>query len=134
MSKPLWLAAAASVLIVLCACRQDSEIKVYASDTGSEIACKPGDVIRLSLEANPTTGYDWEVIEPVDDSVIQVGEREFDSSGKDQELVGVGGVDLWRIRCARQGRARLDLVYRRHWEKDEEPLNEFLMEVVVQSR
>ena len=132
MKRFLSLAILASVLITFSACVAKKEIKVYASDNGGEIVCKPGDVILLSLKANPTTGYDWEVVEPPDDSVIQVGEREFSQSVKDEKLTGAGGVDQWRIQAIQPGRAHLELVHRRHWEKDVEPHDRFSLDIVVQ--
>ena len=73
MKRLLWLVVLAFVVVALPACVREDQIKVYASDTGREIRCQTGDWILLSLEANPTTGYDWEISEFLDDSVIQVG-------------------------------------------------------------
>jgi len=119
------------IFMGLSACKGGKEMKIYADDNGREIVCRPGDVILLSLEANPTTGYDWEIIEPLDSTVIQIGEREFSQSSTDKKLVGAGGVDRWRIKAVQRGRVHLELVYRRPWEKTAEPIDRFSLDIVV---
>ena len=41
---------------------------------GQTITIKTGDQLVLSLESNPTTGFDWELLE-VDESDHQAGGR-----------------------------------------------------------
>ena len=132
MKRLLSLGVLAFVVTALPACAGQDQIRVYARDTGREIRCQAGDRIPLSLEANPTTGYDWEISEVLDASVIQIGEREYVSSSKDKNLVGVGGICQWRMRALRPGTAHLELGYRRHWEKDVEPIEQFSLDVRVE--
>ena len=107
------------------------EIPVSAEHHGGQVICDPGDVIVLSLAANPTTGYDWEVVEPSDVAIVQVGDRSFGQDANVEGLPGAGGTDRWRIEALGSGRTHLELVYGRRWETVAEPSRTFSLEVTV---
>ena len=89
-----------------------------AADDGSEIELKKGQLLVITLEANPTTGYTWGVAEPLDEQVIrQVGEIEF---VPESDLIGAGGVQIIRFEGVGAGRATIKLVYHRPWETEVE--------------
>ena len=102
-----------------------------AKDDGDRVQLVSGQVLEVTLESNPTTGYSWEVSE-VDGTVLsQVGEVEFREDAKESEdMVGVGGTETFRFSSA-AGKTTLTLVYHRPWEKDVEPLETFTVEVEV---
>ena len=104
------------------------EVQLTAADNGSEIELKKGNVLVITLKANPTTGYTWDVVEPLDEQVMQqVGEIEFKP---ESDLIGAGGVQIIRFEIVNAGRAALKLVYHRPWETDVEPLKTFAIQVV----
>jgi inhibitor of cysteine peptidase len=102
-----------------------------AEDNGSQVELNTGQVLEVTLESNPTTGYSWEVTE-VDEAVLtQIGEVEFQEAPAEGEpLVGGGGTETLRFASA-TGETTLTLVYHRPWEKDVEPLETFTVQVVV---
>ena len=105
------------------------EVKLTAADNGSEFELKKGHIMVITLDANPTTGYTWEVIEPVDDQVLQQpGELEFK---RESDLIGAGGMQIIRFEDVKPGQAAIRLVYHRPWETDVEPLKTFAVQVVV---
>ena len=104
-------------------------IKVTEANEGSEFELKKGQSLVISLDANPTTGYTWEVVEPEDEQVLrQVGEIEFEP---ESDLIGAGGVQIIRFEVVNAGRAAVKLVYHRPWETDVEPLKTFAIHVVA---
>jgi len=109
------------------------EMKLTATDNGSEIELNRGQILVITLEANPSTGYTWEIAElgevvEVDEQVLrQVGEIEFEP---ESELIGAGGVQIIRFETVNAGQATLKLVYHRPWETDVEPLRTFSIRVV----
>lgn len=107
------------------------EVILDAEDGGSLVELRSGQVLVVTLESNPTTGYRWEVSE-VDESVLaQIGEAEFQEAPKeDEQMVGVGGTETFRFESA-PGSTTLTLVYHRSWETDVEPLETFTVEVTV---
>jgi predicted secreted protein len=104
-------------------------IEVTEANDGSEFELKKGQSLVITLEANPTTGYTWEVVEPVDEQVLrQVGEIEFES---ESDLIGASGVQIIRFGVVNAGRTNIKLVYHRPWETDVEPLKTFAIQVVA---
>jgi predicted secreted protein len=102
-------------------------IKVSEANNGSELELKKGQSLVITLEANPTTGYTWEVVEPEDEQVLQqVGGIEFE---QESDLIGASGVQIIRFEVVNAGRAAVKLVYHRPWETGLEPLKTFAIQV-----
>ena len=105
------------------------EVQLTAADNGSEIELKKNQALVITLEANPTTGYTWDVVGPRDEQVLrQVGEIEFKP---ESDLIGAGGVQIIRFEVVNAGRASLKLIYHRPWETDVEPLKTFAIQVLA---
>jgi inhibitor of cysteine peptidase len=51
------------LLTALTACGSANEVELNASDDGSQVDLNAGQMLVISLEGNPTTGYTWEVAE-----------------------------------------------------------------------
>ena len=110
-------------------CTPQQEVKASIDDDGREKQLKKGQTLVVTLEGNPTTGYSWEVAEPLDEQVLrQAGEPEFKA---ESEALGAGGVQVLRFEAVNAGKTALKLAYRRSWEKDVEPLETYSIEVVV---
>jgi len=108
---------------------QQQEVKASIDDNGREMQLKKGQTLVVTLEGNPTTGYSWEVAEPLDEQVLrQAGEPEFQ---QESDLVGAGGVQILRFEAVNAGKMTLKLIYHRPWEKDVEPLETYSIQVVV---
>ena len=112
----------------LAACGSGNEIKLDASDNGSQVELNVGKTLAISLEGNPTTGYTWEAADLDDQVLRQVGEPEFKP---DSSAIGAGGVQILRFEVVNSGQTSLNLVYRRSWEVDMEPAETFSVQVTV---
>ena len=110
-----------------CASASD-EIDVDMSDNGGQVDLNVGQILVVSLESNPTTGYRWEVAEIDDEILRQEGEAEYEA---ESDLVGAGGVETFRFKALAAGEGELKLVYRRSWEEGVEPIEVFSIEVDV---
>jgi len=105
----------------------DGEVLLKAGDAGRQVALKDDQVLVVSLPANPSTGYRWE-IDGIDGARLrQVGKTEFRSSSPG--LLGAPGEQVMRFQALKQGTARLGLVYRRPWEEKTAPARSFSVEV-----
>ncbi|MBM4467164.1 MAG: protease inhibitor I42 family protein [Chloroflexi bacterium] len=108
---------------------QQQEVKATIDHNGREMQLRKGQTLVVTLEANPTTGYSWEVAEPLDEQVLrQAGEPEFKA---ESEALGAGGVQILRFQAVNAGQTTLKLAYHRPWEKGVEPLETYSIEVVV---
>jgi len=106
-------------------------VDVNEKDDGGQVVLEQGQILVVTLESNPSTGYRWEVVEDPNSILEQVGEVEFVPSEQDEEIVGAGGWEIFRFKGVSTGQEILKLVYHRSWETDVEPVNTFSIEVVV---
>lgn len=93
------------------------KISLTAPDNGSHLTLHPGELLRISLPANPSTGYDWHVIS-MPDAHLKLIEQEF-MPGSDTLRVGAPGVTVLVFRAVSPtGRVsgNLELGYFRSWE------------------
>jgi inhibitor of cysteine peptidase len=105
-----------------------NDVKIGADANGQTIELTTGQKLVLSLESNPTTGFDWEVSE-IDEAVIkQSGDSKFKS---ESDLMGAGGVRTFTFEAVAAGTSTLKLIYHRSWEKDIPPEQEFIVTINV---
>lgn len=130
MKRALSMAALLSLLLAGTAgCSPPKEVKLGTEDNGRQIELRRGQTLVITLEANPTTGYTWEVREPSEERILrQAGEAEFQPQS---ELMGAPGVQILRFEAVSAGQTTLNLVYHRPWEEGVEPLETFSLQVVV---
>jgi predicted secreted protein len=102
------------------------EVKLGAEDDGRQVELKEGQVLVVSLEGNPSTGYTWELAGADEKVLRQKGEVEFEP---ESPLLGAPGKQIMRFEALGEGRADLDLVYRRPWEKGAKPARTFSLQV-----
>jgi inhibitor of cysteine peptidase len=121
-----------ALLAFVSSCTTLKDIHVASRDNGGRIKIKPGQVLVATLESNPSTGYQWEVVAVDTAALQQIGEAEFlpaVSTGK--QIVGAGGMERFRFKALKKAESSLKLVYRRPWEKGEEPAKIFLIQIIV---
>jgi len=103
-------------------------IKLDVDDAGYRVELREGQALDVSLEANPTTGYAWEV-EELDEGILrQLEEQEFEPQS---DLIGAPGIQTLHFQAVGEGQTTLKLIYHRSWEKGVEPLKAYSVEVVV---
>jgi inhibitor of cysteine peptidase len=118
------------------------EVQTYdisTEDNGSTINIKRGDRLNVSLLGNPSTGYSWEVVGLDTNILEQDGEMVIKNSIPDEQVgvvtrTVVGGLGTFNFSFVanKSGEALLHFVYRRHWEKDIEPIDTFYLNVNIQ--
>lgn len=68
----------------------------------------------ITLEANPTTGYDWEAA--FDENYLELLEKKY--LPPETTLVGAGGQDKFRFKALESGETEIVFSYERPWEKE----------------
>lgn len=120
-------------LFLLTGCSSTSGIRydLTEKDSGSTLRPETGDVIRIVLKSNPSTGYFWQEDGVPDSDVIrQVSET---IQGEKTELkTGVPGVQTMLYKVVGSGETGIRLSYRRPWEKNA-PQDSFQIRVIVES-
>lgn len=111
----------------LTAC-SSNKVEIGAEANGETVELTAGQKLVLSLESNPTTGFDWEVSEIDEDVIKQSGESEYKS---ESDLIGAGGVRTFTFEAVTAGTSALKLIYHRSWEKDIPPEQVFTVTINV---
>ena len=82
---------AAASLLGACGDDGGTTVELDATDSLSDVSLDVGDQLAVELEANPTTGYSWE-LGPLPDG-LQLVSSEFEEPGG--SLVGAPGMQLF---------------------------------------
>ena len=79
--------------IIAAGCGSTGEVRLDMADNGRQIEVEVDQILVISLESNPTTGFGWELIE-IEDPILQsMGDAEFQPS-ESKEVVGAGGIGI----------------------------------------
>jgi inhibitor of cysteine peptidase len=110
---------------------------VDESFNGKEVKMTPGELLQVSLDSNPTTGFKWELIGISDIIVLEKVSDIFERPMiKQQEgsppIVGAGGKEFWSFKALKKGTATVSMAYSRPWEGGEKGVNKFSLSVVVE--
>jgi inhibitor of cysteine peptidase len=136
---PIWMEITAVFMLIMvlatsgCSQKDNANVvEIDESDNKGTINLAVGDELTLTLESNPTTGYSWQLGELNSSVLAQQGEVEFISDAAEEEVVGAGGVEIFRFTAEGPGTVILNLEYLRPWEEGVAPIEVFSVEVVVE--
>lgn len=120
---------AGRAFLVRCA-EADQPIVLGEEDAGRTVRADVRTTIRVALPANPSTGYNWRLAEPLPTTVLtQIGEPEFVGPG----LPGAGGTLTFEFLVTGPGVANLHLVYDRSFEPAS-VIDEWSVTIIVQGQ
>ncbi len=95
--------------------RSMSQILVSHRDEGRTVQARCGDQIVVRLPENPTTGFQWAVVD-VAESALTLENSDYEPAPAGG--LGGGGVAVHCFRARAAGSGRLRLVLRQEWEPD----------------
>lgn len=87
------------------------------------------DKVEFELDGNPTTGYDWGIIES-DPEVVKV-ESEYVPDNVDKNIVGAGGKYKFVITGVGKGNCTVKFSYMRSWETEKPALKTIIYDLYV---
>lgn len=91
----------------------------YANNS-NVIKINAGSDFTIALESNPTTGYKWEIANPLDAKLLKLLDSKYIPTKTD--LVGVPGKEEWTFKAKKTGKTIISFDYARPWEKDTPPV------------
>ncbi|MFH1347753.1 MAG: protease inhibitor I42 family protein [Candidatus Margulisiibacteriota bacterium] len=94
-----------------------------------------GEEFTITLESNPTTGYQWQLARPLDDKIVGLGESKYEMEKQESVetgMVGVGGHEYWTFKAKGKGTTSIELKYVRPWEKDAPPVETAVFRIRVE--
>jgi len=86
------------------------------SDAKNVIEAEAGKDFVITLESNRTTGYEWQLAEPIDNHILEFISSEYIKESTDR--IGAGGKEVWTFRGLIAGKTLISFKYVRPWEKD----------------
>ena len=92
-----------------------------------KMSVKSGEIFKIVLESNRSTGYGWYWENKPDKSIIDSVYVDYVLKTKMQ--AGAGGNEMWEFRAKWKGEQMIKMVYKRPWEK-EPPLK--VKEILIQ--
>ena len=98
-----------------------NKIEVVTAYDKAEVSAKVGDVIKITLNENTSTGYSWQIIDlpqQVDDNPAG--------------LVGAAHLKVFEFMIKESGALKIKLNYTRVWEKNTDNVKNF--ELIVKSK
>ena len=93
-------------------------IKEYSQK--EKYSLRKGDIVEVILNANPSTGYKWQ-IENIDIAKIKIVEETYTAKKVKRDIVGSGGNKIYLFKAINKGNTTIDLIYSRPFEKDLPP-------------
>jgi len=128
----LFVATAAFLTGTLVACSAPAQpsntVKVTGADDKGSVTLNVGDTLQVTLQGNPTTGYQWEV-SSVDTSILKMsGEPQFTPASP---AVGSGGNVVFLFDAIAAGQTKLEIIYHRPFEQNVPPVQTFTLSVTV---
>ena len=112
MKPKLYLLLAMVIFLAACAAPAPTPAPVVdpagstmpaLTDPAQPISVKAGDTFMIVVESNPSTGYHWEMIGPLDDIHLELVSREYTAS--EPVMPGSGGVEVWTMKAVSAGEA-----------------------------
>jgi len=95
----------------------------------TRIEISAGEDITITLPANPTTGYTWQLAKPLDKTIL--GESSSSYVPDRTQQVGSGGREIWTIKTLKPGRTKAIFNYLRPWEKETPPVKTITFIIIV---
>lgn len=128
MKNIVWLMIlGAALFVILSSC--NPALTLSSQDAGRSVDVKLGDTISIMLEANPSTGYTWELAPDVSTTLRMSGQPTYTANGP--VIPGSSGQMNFRFSAVTPGKTTLKLIYHRPWEKNVAPIQVFDLNVNV---
>lgn len=82
------------------------------------LVMKVGEVLQFNVPENPTTGYQWTLLQPLK---LFKTEETYQQKEAEEGMVGVGGEKTFRFVAQQPGQELIELVHVRSWETHKQP-------------
>lgn len=105
-------------------------VDVTAKNQGKVVRAEIGNIVRIVLESNPGTGYNWE-LRDFDDGVATYYSSELVARQGGNVLFGAPADTVISLQAAKPGTQDIKLVYRRPWEAPDQVAAAFAIRLEV---
>jgi inhibitor of cysteine peptidase len=111
-----------------CRCREGlTMLSLIETDNDRTVEVRLGDVVRITLPENASTGFRWTIDRYNEDIIEALGSEPRYTAGD----VGSGGEILFTFKAKKAGRGEIALKHWRHWEGDRSVIGRFRVRLNV---
>jgi uncharacterized protein YggE len=104
------------------------EIGSLSESRSGSVTASAGEDFSITLDSNPSTGYEWTVSAIANDQLVKFVKSDFAQS--DSGLVGAGGKQTFTFQALKEGKTTIVLDYARPWEK-ENPVDTYIVQLTI---
>ena len=123
---------AAAGFVSACSSKTDPEppapLELTQTESGTTQDLQIGQELRITLDANPTTGYQWDVVGQAPAQIERSGEPRFTPAS---DALGAGGTQVWTFVAVSAGEGTLKMKYWRSFEPTVRAIAEFRVNLHV---
>lgn len=106
------------------------KVELTAADAGKSVRAAVGNLIVITLQSNPSTGYNWE-LRDFDYGVADFHSSETVAADNGNVLFGAPTRTVVTLQAVKPGSQEITLVYRRLWEPPEQVAETFKFQLLV---
>jgi len=110
--------------------RVTSLVNMFQELSISLVEVKVGQEFDITLDSNPSTGYQWQLAKQLNETILVLIGSEYKPSESDL-IAGAGGMEIWTFKAVNSGTAEISLKYVRPWETDVPPIKEQNFGIIV---
>lgn len=107
--KRKYLSLILMLAIGLASCRIGAPALQPISDPAKILDANAGEEFTIIIEANPSTGYHWELVDDLDKNLVEFVSKGY--AADQPEKPGSGGVEIWKFRAIAPGTGEITLGY-----------------------
>jgi inhibitor of cysteine peptidase len=118
------------LLLLIPKCEQNKDMLVLKKENNDQqIKLTLHQEFQIELDTNPTTGYQWTIVDTAT-SVISLIHSQFKETSN-KIKVGTPGKQKFYLKANSVGQMELKLIYHRPWEKNVVPIDSFYVVINV---
>ena len=130
VSMSMVFLACVGLALVIVQCAKGQKLGPSFDNPDKLIEVTSGEEFRIVLDANPTTGFTWQLSSPLDDTLVTLVGNAYEAPSTPGR-VGAGGKQTWTFKAIRRGQTVIGLQYARSWEKGIDPAKKLIFTVIV---
>ncbi|MEO8603717.1 MAG: protease inhibitor I42 family protein [bacterium] len=130
LARQVMVGLSLGLATALSGCTVQPPLRVSAADAKQPVNLEKGQELYVALQANRTTGYEWQWTEKPGALVTLLAEPAYEPAPSDGK-VGSGGTQTFWFRAQSRGTQKLRFLYRRPSNATERPIDVQAFEIVV---
>ena len=116
-------------LFILIGC-SPTTIIINENNLKEKYSLRKGDIVEVILNANPSTGYKWDIV-TVDTVKVKIVDETYTAKTVNENIVGSGGTKIYHFKAINKGSTVIELNYYRPFEKELPPNKKFYVNLEI---